>query len=321
MTENRHLELVAWKPGQIDSRGFRGRLDERVRAAISSRARRSIDIRNIPAGDLHPYHYQFAYWLRTPGVADSTEVQERWDTVSGAVLMSQSSALANLSRYGWALDDRWNPQVNFSVDLRARRNLDEARKLEREFVFNPVGSDQFQAILRDALAVVREFTPEMAREMEDSISIVSAFACRDAISFSDVQALGTIFICDRFLSSPPQLAEILVHEASHTILNSVIASLPLFSNSASERYKTPLRPDPRPMFGLFHQLFVLTRLRWFHSVMPQGFVGVDGTLQSIDASLRQALAAVRQHARLTNDGERLIASIEASARDWGLTVA
>ncbi len=62
----------------------------------------------------------------------------------------------------------------------------------------------------------------------------------------------------------------LLHETAHQLLFGLSLDQPVVENDVEERYASPLRPDPRPMDGIFHATFVCARMRY-------GYVRLDGS--------------------------------------------
>lgn len=64
-----------------------------------------------------------------------------------------------------------------------------------------------------------------------------------------------------YMSSVPTIlgCESIVHEAAHLVLSRIEVGNTLFADP-SRLVRTPLRPDPRPISGLMHQVWVLTHL-------------------------------------------------------------
>jgi HEXXH motif-containing protein len=59
--------------------------------------------------------------------------------------------------------------------------------------------------------------------------------------------------------------EHIVHEAAHLHLFAVWKRDALVLNPPAERFSSPLRPDPRPMSGIFHAMFVLARITYTYN--------------------------------------------------------
>lgn len=114
------------------------------------------------------------------------------------------------------------------------------------------------------------------------------------------------------------IVDLLVHESSHVLLFGVSADGALTENSGSERYESPLRPDKRPIDGIFHAGFVATRV---HLAMNR--LLDSGALSAAEARLaverrdnngeaaRNSIEKLERHARLTALGEKVLDTLRA----------
>jgi HEXXH motif-containing protein len=111
------------------------------------------------------------------------------------------------------------------------------------------------------------------------------------------------------------LSETLLHEAAHCRLSAAEDLAPLWSSSGV-RVESPLRPDPRPIAGLYHQTYVLFWLsRYFRrlrgatqeSVVQRNQRQIDKRIDELTTGFRDAIATLRANRReLTPLGERLV---------------
>ena len=118
--------------------------------------------------------------------------------------------------------------------------------------------------------------------------------------------------------SSVSIIDLLVHESSHVLLFGVSADGALTENSGSERYDSPLRPDKRPIDGIFHACFVATRV---HLAMNR--LIASGALSEAEAKLalerrdsngqaaRNSIEELDRHARLTALGEKVLDTLRA----------
>jgi HEXXH motif-containing protein len=97
-------------------------------------------------------------------------------------------------------------------------------------------------------------------------------------------------------------------------LNTVLSIRPMFLNPADARYSTPLRKDPRPMFGAFHQMFVLCRILEFYRRLSRQRSGYEAKVEEVRSKLQSGWELVREHAQLTEPGESVVSSIEQTLR-------
>jgi HEXXH motif-containing protein len=122
-----------------------------------------------------------------------------------------------------------------------------------------------------------------------------------------------ILINARVRRNPIQMIDLLVHESSHVLLFGIAAEEPLTRNSATDRYASPVRPDPRPIDGIFHACFVTTRVHLAMSRLLE-----TGLLSSQDAveargrrdfngnAARASFDLLRLHAETTDTGKQVL---------------
>lgn len=164
-------------------------------------------------------------------------------------------------------------------------------------------------LLKLALAILKEHNLAFFLEIERFITNIVMFQGRTIIGFTDFHNHGAIFIkYDMVKNNPLFLAEEIVHESSHTVLNTVMVTDVLVKNSKKERYKTPLRKDERPMFGLFHQLYVLAKLNYFYESIKDNRHKYRH--QQIKEKLAQALATVKTYAQFSELGKQFFLELE-----------
>ena len=116
--------------------------------------------------------------------------------------------------------------------------------------------------------------------------------------------------------SPISVVDLLVHESSHVLLFGLSAEGPLTRNSGEERYSSPVRPDKRPIDGIFHACFVTTRV---HLAMTRLLEGgslnaretseAEQRLSYNESAGRESLQLLQRHAVLTECGERILGEL------------
>lgn len=136
---------------------------------------------------------------------------------------------------------------------------------------------------------------------------------------SHYQFWGMLMLNPRHHKTPLAVAEVLAHECGHSLLFGMTITEPLTLNEDEERFASPLRPDPRPMDGIYHATFVSARMAW---VMEELAAGPHLTPVERDTALAAAAAdranfaagyaTVAEHGRLSQTG----ATIIENARVW-----
>ncbi|CAM2945845.1 HEXXH motif domain [Legionella steigerwaltii] len=114
------------------------------------------------------------------------------------------------------------------------------------------------------------------------------------------------------------LVEHLVHETSHIYLNAVIAHDPLVLNESNERFISPIRTDLRPMLGVYHAAFVLSRvLRVFKQIQQLKLYDNERILNQSIGNLTKKYKAsfdtVSRQAVLTQLGKQILLSTQECA--------
>jgi HEXXH motif-containing protein len=128
---------------------------------------------------------------------------------------------------------------------------------------------------------------------------------------------GAVLLNADLNRAPVSMVDILVHESSHVLLFGLTFNGGLTRNRGEERYGSPVRPDERPIDGIFHACFVTTRV---HLAMKR--LIDSGSLQEDDRRLalqhlqynedggRKSLAVLTRHAEPTKTGEVILGELE-----------
>jgi len=164
-----------------------------------------------------------------------------------------------------------------------------ARELDRVFDlrmgpgaarFHPIPlkmQDDFPPLLDAGLDLLDRGAPALAGENRAILSdIVLAQAppgaAREFDGASHYQFWGLLLLNPRHHRTPLAVAEVLAHEAGHSLLFGLTRDEPLVHNHDSALYPSPLRVDPRPMDGIYHATFVSARMAWAMEVLADSGV-------------------------------------------------
>jgi HEXXH motif-containing protein len=108
-------------------------------------------------------------------------------------------------------------------------------------------------------------------------------------------------------SSGTAMAVTLIHEGSHSMLNSLLHLESLFDRRDPALYFAPWRPDPRPIWGLFHGIFaflavadMMNRLR----AQPAQESAAERQFAVVRGQLRLALDSLLEAPSLTESGRQ-----------------
>ena len=125
--------------------------------------------------------------------------------------------------------------------------------------------DVFKVHIDDTLKFIGEAEPVFLQEIGSLVSTVLLIN-----STSNMEgATSPRFFGAVYLSFPKHnlaehpllfLADSLVHEMSHLYLNTIMTYDPLVLNELNNQFSSPVRTELRPMIGVYHAAFVLSRV-------------------------------------------------------------
>ncbi|HEV2088738.1 MAG TPA: HEXXH motif-containing putative peptide modification protein [Cryptosporangiaceae bacterium] len=168
------------------------------------------------------------------------------------------------------------------------------------------------AAVRTALDLLGRVDPAMRAEFDAMVAEVRLFGGSAADAFSSTRWFGCVYVAvPAGLSTDAlvlHLLDHLTHEASHLGLYARMATDPLLLNGDERGFRAPIRPDARPLDGIFHAMFVLARVtRVFARLAAADSRPAVGAVRDAQATLfDHALATVEEHARLTAGGRTIV---------------
>jgi HEXXH motif-containing protein len=176
--------------------------------------------------------------------------------------------------------------------------------------------EEWTAALAGALALVDEQLPELGAEIRLVMQtlVPVGYDPERHLSASYAEAIGTAYLSlhpDRMT-----MAEALIHEFSHNKLNALAALEELVENAFSPLYRSPVRPDPRPLHGILlavHAFVPVARLyeRMLESGHPlAGSPGFERRLREIADGNHEGTSTLLAHAKPTGVGRGLLEELE-----------
>lgn len=173
-------------------------------------------------------------------------------------------------------------------------------------------ASEWQRALREAWELVQTFAPELAPELEALLARVVPVGASPERHFSCSyeESVGAIYLS--LHPRPVMLAEALVHEFQHNKLHLAMRLDPLLRNPRSALYRSPVRPDPRPLHGVLlaaHAFVPVARMYQRMTEAAHPATRSDdwaSRCARIDENNREALALLRAHAQCTPAGEALL---------------
>jgi hypothetical protein len=176
----------------------------------------------------------------------------------------------------------------------------------------------FRTRLARGFDLMERAIPELAGEIRAIINEVVIVAGDRTKKFqfdggSHFQLWGALFLNAEYHQTDLAVVEVLAHECAHSLLFGFCTEEPLVLNRDDELYTSPLRPDPRPMDGIYHATFVSARMHWAMSRLAASALLDEGDRQrAVEAAAKDARnfeaghAVVAAHGRLTRTGSGLM---------------
>ena len=170
--------------------------------------------------------------------------------------------------------------------------------------------EEWRAALAAALALVARHLPGVHAEMQlaELLVIPVGHEPERHLSASYREYVGACYLT--LHPRATTLAEALVHEFQHSKANLAGYHDALLENGAGELVRSPVRPDPRPLWGVLlavHAFVPVAEL--YLRLRQQGDESDASRLADVIARNHEALATLAEHARPTPVGRRLLAEL------------
>jgi HEXXH motif-containing protein len=173
--------------------------------------------------------------------------------------------------------------------------------------------------IKGAFALMEAGDPDLASEIRAllrEIVLAAGTVGTSAYTFDGASSFmlwGAIIINANSSFGELGMAQMLAHESAHNLLFGLCTDEPLLNNSPDERYASPLRPDPRPLEGIYHATFVSARMyRAVKTLLESGTLSHElekKARQDLETDARcfsQGMEVVKRHGKLTEIGQAII---------------
>lgn len=176
---------------------------------------------------------------------------------------------------------------------------------------------------REGMALMERAAPDLAAEVASIVhEVVGVVGDPEAETRFDggshYRLWGALFLDAEAHSTPEAVAVAVAHESAHALLFGFCVEEPLVHDDGTILYDSPLRPDPRPMDGVYHATFVAARMHLARSRLSGSGRLPAGSRKRVRASLereRERFEAghriVAAHARLSPHGAGLMRAARA----------
>jgi len=174
--------------------------------------------------------------------------------------------------------------------------------------------------IKQSLDIIKKLDPIFYQEVDSYLSDIKIHKGQYIVGLTSPKFFGCVF-----LSLPRQrdkniylyYIEHITHETSHLNLNAILLHDRLVINNAEAIYPAPIRKDLRPMLGVYHASYVLSRVvRIFNKIKQSNdyneqlvFKGVDEKLEEFKSMFLKGIEVIEKHAVLTSFGKKIFDSM------------
>lgn len=204
-----------------------------------------------------------------------------------------------------------NPIAEFEAHPdKAGNHIDLGGRPRREWV----------EMLDGCFELVESFMPgelaEMKRVLQQAIPV--GYDDHRHLSASYREAVGTIYLT--LHPSVMIMAEALVHEFQHNKFNVAAYSAEFLTNAFYPLFKSPVRPDPRPLWGIMLAVHAFLPVAELYRRMREGghplaqHPDFERRMSEIDLKNHEGMEMLRANAQLTPAGRAMMDDLERLER-------
>ncbi len=171
--------------------------------------------------------------------------------------------------------------------------------------------------LREALALVTAHLPVLTpeRRLLAQVLVPVGAAAERHFSCTYENAPGATYLS--LHPDPVKMAEALVHEFQHDKLHAALRLDPLLANGDDDGFRSPVRPDPRPLRGVLLAVHAFVAVATLYAAMrdaghpASAHPRFAARVAEVDDANREAMAVLRAHGRWTPTGSQLWSELRA----------
>lgn len=263
----------------------------------------------------HPHVVAYLYFLKDRANTQYFLTSEEANFEGVLALVMESKERANKSVKDYILPLDFKPNLENHIPT-FDRNMVMATEMSNNidpFKTKNYLSDaeRLAPVVSAAAKILYSTVPEYIVDMLRVSQAVTFFTRRLTSGFADPRSHGMMFINSDYVSSPPYMAEQLLHESSHVLFHMLLNLFPMAKDSNSQLFNSGLRKDKRPLFGILHQVFVLSRLIRFFEItnIKPGVLGDN--IDFYKSALSKNLDILENKASLTAAGEKFVQDVNA----------
>lgn len=180
--------------------------------------------------------------------------------------------------------------------------------------------EEWVAMLDRSFSLVEHYLPREFSEMSLMLHqiIPVGFDERRHLSASYREALGTVYLT--LHPSVMTMTEAVIHEFQHNKFNAASHSAHFLVNAFSPLYKSPVRPDPRPLWGIMLAVHAFLPVAELYRRMRDARHPLadqpdfDRRMSEIDLKNHEGMEMLRANAEFTESGRAMFDELEELER-------
>ena len=222
--------------------------------------------------------------------------------LTGKFVSPYSNERVDLRNFG---KKDWDESIKIDIE-----NIKEKDKQGRSAYIKPASNENFinaKESLDKAIALIKANHKVAASYIDTFVSEIVIFDGAVVMGMTDVKVYGSVYIRlpNKVFDPVVYFCEHLIHEMSHLFLHAFFAEDQILLNGQAERYDAPIREDKRPLYGIFHATFVLSRMiRVFEKIINNNpnKDHFEISLQTFYLQFALGFYTIQKHAKLTPKG-------------------
>ncbi|AIL13125.1 hypothetical protein IM40_05775 [Candidatus Paracaedimonas acanthamoebae] len=180
---------------------------------------------------------------------------------------------------------------------------------------SPEGNQRIKSLFQQGLNLIAQSCDDLYKEITVFLGEIFTFESPQVKYGSSFNLFGLIYVRESLPFTPADVVDTLAHEAAHLYLFSLSADDPLVLNPPEERYIGSLRKDKRPLIGLYHGCFVISRILYAlralysHKLLSEEDQARCAVLiEEYKVKYASLLEIIQKHAKMTTLGQSILGS-------------
>lgn len=176
--------------------------------------------------------------------------------------------------------------------------------------------EYYSTFAKKALEKISVLDENFYNELLCYINTIRLFKGKIVTGISSILTFGTLYLRVPNNDNDPisYFVDHFTHETSHHHLHAIMGFDPLVLNSPSDKFIAPIRKDLRPMYGIYHATFVLSRISRLLRRLNKSENNIHSDhLKKVRSQFVRGLNTVQEHGELTSLGSRVLSSFDETS--------